>query len=78
MTAEPLPDWFPPPPGGWTVDDPDRIPPSAPRFELIDGALVTRSPQTGFHSQVVRRLAVPFPMSIALDSLYRSRPTMDR
>lgn len=57
MTAEPLPDWFYPPPGGWTVEDLDRLPPSAPRFELIDGALIMRSPQTSFHSQVMRRLA---------------------
>nr|WP_302852056.1 hypothetical protein [Streptomyces sp. CNQ085] len=34
MTAEPLPDWFYPPPGGWTADDLDRLPPDAPRFEL--------------------------------------------
>jgi len=57
MTSEPLPDWFYPPPGGWTADDLDRLPPSAPRFELIDGALVMRSPQTSFHSRVMRRLA---------------------
>ncbi|MBB1244112.1 Uma2 family endonuclease [Streptomyces durbertensis] len=66
MTAEPLastpsdeelPEWFYPPEGGWTADDLDRLPPSAPRFELIDGAPVMRSPQTSFHSQVMRRLA---------------------
>lgn len=57
MTAEPLPDWFYPPPGGWTVDDLDRLPPDAPRFELIDGALIMMSPQTDFHSVVMRRLA---------------------
>lgn len=57
MSAGPLPEWFYPPSGGWTSDDLDRLPPSAPRFELIDGALVMRSPQTSFHSRVMRRLA---------------------
>lgn len=67
MTAEPLPDrepgedlpaWFyPPRPSGWIADDLDRLPPSAPRFELIDGALVMMSPQTDFHGTVMRRLA---------------------
>ncbi|MBB1254149.1 Uma2 family endonuclease [Streptomyces alkaliterrae] len=66
MTAEPLasapsdeelPEWFYPPEGGWTADDLDRLPPSAPRFELIDGALVMMSPQTYFHSRVMWRLA---------------------
>lgn len=53
----PLPAWFYPPPNGWTADDLDRLPPSAPRFELIDGTLVMMSPQTYFHSTVMRRLA---------------------
>ncbi|MEV2276017.1 Uma2 family endonuclease [Nocardiopsis sp. NPDC049922] len=57
MTAEPLPAWFTPPPGGWTADDMDHLPPGAPRMELIDGALVLLSPQTGFRSKVMRRLA---------------------
>jgi Uma2 family endonuclease len=58
MTAEPLPDWFyPPPRGGWTADDLDRLPPSAPHLELIDGALIMMSPQTSFHGVVMRRLA---------------------
>jgi Uma2 family endonuclease len=55
--GEPLPDWFLPPPGGWTADDLDSLPPVAPRLELIDGALIVMSPQTGFHSRVKRRLA---------------------
>ncbi|GHC69881.1 hypothetical protein GCM10007079_00820 [Nocardiopsis terrae] len=55
--AEPLPDWFLTPPGGWTADDMDNLPPGAPRMEPIDGALVLLSPQTRFHSQVMRRLA---------------------
>jgi Uma2 family endonuclease len=57
MTAEPLPDWFMPPPGGWTADDMDNLPPGAPRMELIDGALVLLSPQTRFHAKVMIRLA---------------------
>ncbi|MFD6416828.1 Uma2 family endonuclease [Streptomyces sp. NPDC060194] len=57
MTAEPIPDWFYPPPGGWTVDDLSRLPADAPAFELIDGALIMMSPQTDFHSVVMRRLA---------------------
>lgn len=58
MTAEPLPDWFyPGPPGGWTADDLDKLPPGTPRLELIDGALIMMSPQTDFHGVVMRRLA---------------------
>lgn len=58
MTAEPLPDWFyPGPPGGWTADDLDNLPPGTPRLELIDGALIVMSPQTSFHGQVMRKLA---------------------
>ncbi|MBE3000337.1 Uma2 family endonuclease [Nocardiopsis sp. HNM0947] len=53
MTAEPLPDWFMPPPGGWTADDLDRLPPGAPRVELIDGSLVLLSPHTKFHGKVM-------------------------
>lgn len=86
MTAEPLPDWFYPPPGGWTADDLDRLPSDAPRFELIDGALVMTSPQTSFHGQVMRRLsnavelAVPhdlwveFEMTIRLGKRQRPEP----
>lgn len=56
--ARPLRDWFLPPPGGWTADDLDHLPPEAPRHvELIDGALVVMSPQTRFHSRVMRRIA---------------------
>ncbi|WP_421915005.1 hypothetical protein [Nonomuraea polychroma] len=43
-----LPTWFyPGPPGGWTADMLDHLPPEAPRhIELIDGSLIVRSPQT--------------------------------
>ncbi len=47
MTAEPLPDWFMPPSGGWTADDMDDLPPGVPRMELIDGALIVTSPRPG-------------------------------
>ncbi|MBE1592904.1 Uma2 family endonuclease [Nonomuraea angiospora] len=55
MTAA-LPEWFyPGPPGGWTADMLDHLPADAPRHvELIDGSLIFRSPQTGFHMLVVR------------------------
>ncbi|GAA1104101.1 Uma2 family endonuclease [Nocardiopsis composta] len=57
MSADPLPDWFFPPPEGWTADDLDRLPPSAPsHIELIDGALIVTAPQRSFHANVMNRL----------------------
>ncbi|ADI06672.1 hypothetical protein SBI_03551 [Streptomyces bingchenggensis BCW-1] len=53
MTAEPLPAWAFPPPGGFTADDLDRIPDLPPHTELIDGSLVFVSPQRSFHSLVM-------------------------
>ncbi|MCK9872693.1 Uma2 family endonuclease [Nocardiopsis dassonvillei] len=71
MTAEPLPDWFMPPPGGWTADDMDDLPPGVPRMELIDGALIVFSPQIRFHSRVKRRLTTVLedvlPPELAVD-----------
>lgn len=55
--AEPPPERFLTPPGGWTADGMDDLPPGAPRVELVDGALVPLSPQTRFHSHVRTRLA---------------------
>ncbi|MEU4577702.1 Uma2 family endonuclease [Nonomuraea sp. ATR24] len=51
-----LPEWFyPGPPGGWTADMLDRLPPDAPRHvELIDGSLIMMSPQTLFHMLALR------------------------
>lgn len=51
-----LPEWFyPGPPGGWTADMLDHLPPDAPRHvELIDGGLIMMSPQTGFHMLALR------------------------
>ncbi|WP_067815236.1 Uma2 family endonuclease [Actinomadura kijaniata] len=93
MTAEPLPewpdplpDWFRPPPEGWTADHLDELPPGAPRMELIDGALIVMSPQTDFHSEVMRRLAnalddaapdslrVQIAMTVKLDPRQRPEP----
>lgn len=53
MTAERLPDWVFPPPGGFTADDLDRIPDLPPHTELIDGSLVFVSPQRSFHALVL-------------------------
>jgi Uma2 family endonuclease len=50
MTAERLPAWVFPPPGGFTADDLDRIPDLPPHTELIDGSLVFVSPRKSFHS----------------------------
>ncbi|MFC4529574.1 Uma2 family endonuclease [Sphaerisporangium dianthi] len=57
MTAA-FPDWFyPGPPGGWTADMLDHLPPGAPRHvELIDGSLVMMSPQSAFHMLTLRLL----------------------
>ncbi|MEU9836688.1 Uma2 family endonuclease [Streptosporangium sp. NPDC048047] len=53
-----FPEWFyPGPPGGWTADMLDRLPPDAPRHvELIDGSLVMMSPQTAFHMFMINLL----------------------
>ncbi|MFE0808347.1 Uma2 family endonuclease [Streptomyces sp. NPDC058848] len=48
--------WPRPPEGGWTADDLDELPNLPPHTELIDGSLVFVSPQTNFHSRVVRLL----------------------
>lgn len=53
MTAEVLPSWLPPPPGGYTADDLDRIPDLPSHTELIDGSLVFVSPQKLFHMLTV-------------------------
>ncbi|MFC0860802.1 Uma2 family endonuclease [Sphaerimonospora cavernae] len=53
-----FPDWFyPGPPGGWTAEMLDHLPPDAPRHvELIDGSLIMMSPQTAFHMLMLRLL----------------------
>lgn len=87
MTAEPLPAWAFPPPGGLTADDLDRMPDLPPHTELIDGSLVFVSPQRSFHTLVMdllvpalrglapRSLRVRREMTIALDK--RNRPEPD-
>jgi Uma2 family endonuclease len=57
MSAEALSQWLNRPPGSWTADDLDRLPPEAPRCEVLDGALIVMSPQRTFHARVMRRLA---------------------
>ncbi|WP_405084699.1 Uma2 family endonuclease [Microbispora sp. NBC_01389] len=84
-----LPEWFHPgPPGGWTADMLDHLPPDAPRHvELIDGALVFRAPQTVFHMLMVTlltdrdhgirppgHLAVAREMSVTLGPRQRPEP----
>ncbi|MEV0315101.1 putative restriction endonuclease [Nonomuraea fuscirosea] len=81
-----LPDWFyPGPPGGWTADMLDRLPPDAPRHvELIDGSLVIMSPQTAFHLYAIRlfenrlkpppNLAVIREMTVTLGLRQRPEP----
>ncbi|WP_063728208.1 Uma2 family endonuclease [Streptomyces sp. RTd22] len=70
MTAEPLPAWVFPPPGGFTADDLDRIPDLPPHTELIDGSLVFVSPQRRFPSLVMYllesglRASVPESLSV--------------
>ncbi|MEV5881529.1 Uma2 family endonuclease [Streptomyces sp. NPDC052020] len=49
-------EWPRPPEGGWTADDLDELPNLPPHTELIDGSLVFVSPQTNFHSRVIRLL----------------------
>lgn len=53
-----LPEWFyPGPSGGWTADMLDHLPPDTPKHvELIDGSLIFRPPQTGFHMLTVSLL----------------------
>jgi Uma2 family endonuclease len=88
MTAEPLPAWVFPPPGGFTADDLDRIPDLPPHTELIDGSLVFVSPQKSFHSlaldllvyalraQAPEELRVRREMTIVLDRWNRPEPDL--
>ncbi|MEO3790110.1 Uma2 family endonuclease [Nonomuraea sp. B10E15] len=81
-----LPEWFyPGPPGGWTADMLDRLPPDAPRHvELIDGSLVMRPPQTALHMLTLRlfetelrppaHLAVVREMTVTLGMRQRPEP----
>jgi Uma2 family endonuclease len=87
MTAESVPAWVFPPPGGFTADDLDRIPDLPPHTELIDGSLVFVSPQKSFHAlamyllesqlraQAPRELRVRREMTVVLNK--RNRPEPD-
>ncbi|QXJ25345.1 Uma2 family endonuclease [Actinomadura graeca] len=56
MSADSLPDWVFPPPGGFTADHFLRM--DTPRHtELIDGSLVFVSPQEKWHKRVIHMLA---------------------
>lgn len=57
MTAE-LPDWMiPPRPSGWEADDLDRLSRAPRHTELIEGALIFRTPpQRSWHSRLVENL----------------------
>lgn len=86
MTAA-FPEWFyPGPPGGWTADMLDHLPPDAPKHvELIDGSLILMSPQTAFHMWVLRllerRLTPPEHLAVAREMTVtlglRQRPEPD-
>ncbi|MGW5447781.1 Uma2 family endonuclease [Streptomyces asiaticus] len=71
MSAEPLPDWVIPPPGGFTAEDLLRLPGLPPHTELIDGSLVFVSPQQKWHSRVnnllVRELDQQAPDALRAD-----------
>jgi Uma2 family endonuclease len=56
MSAEPLPDWVIPPPGGFMADDFVRMTGLPRHTELIDGSLVFVSPQEKWHSRVINLL----------------------
>ncbi|MGW1180551.1 Uma2 family endonuclease [Streptomyces drozdowiczii] len=54
----PEPRWAAPPPvGGWTADDLDRLPDLPPHTQLIDSSLVFACSQTVFHSRAVSCLS---------------------
>jgi len=88
MTAEKVPDWVFPPPGGFTADDLDRIPDLPPHTELIDGSLVFVSPQKSFHTlamyllekgirqQIPDDLRVRREMTVVLGKANRPEPDL--
>jgi Uma2 family endonuclease len=61
----PIPDWFIPPPEGFTAEDLDRLPRLPPHTQLLDGGLVLRSPQSDVHMLAV---------SLLVDGLRRTAP----
>lgn len=49
-------EWLTPPPGGFVAEDLDRLTGLPDHAQLIDGAIVLRSPQTSFHMLTVSLL----------------------
>lgn len=49
-------DWLYPPPGGWTLQDIERLPEGS-RVEVIDGALIVNPRPLPIHQRIARRLA---------------------
>ncbi|WP_199185852.1 Uma2 family endonuclease [Streptomyces carminius] len=47
---EPFPEWLRPPSRGFTVEDLFRLPDLPPHTQLVDGGLVFRARQSGYHS----------------------------
>jgi Uma2 family endonuclease len=76
MTAEPLPAWAFPPPGGFTADDLDRIPDLPPHTELIDGSLVFVSPQKSFHAVAIDLLVYALRAQVPPDLRVRREMTI--
>lgn len=67
MSAEPLPEWFYPPSGGWTADDLDRLPrPLRVETEMTIKLGRRQRPEP----DIVVLDSVPFPMDIDLTRLY--------
>jgi len=66
MTAPPAIKLPPPPTGGYTADDLERIPNLPPHTELIDGGLFFVSPQKDFHT---------LTLDVLVDGLRRTCPS---
>lgn len=56
MSVEPEYEWPRPPVGGYTAEDLGRLPNLPPHTELVDGSLVSVSPQAEFHMRALRVL----------------------
>ncbi|MFE4260394.1 Uma2 family endonuclease [Streptomyces sp. NPDC056883] len=65
------------PPGGWIADDLDTLPELPPHTELIDGDLVSPTPQTLFHSRAVSLLTELLESLAPPDLHVLSRFTID-
>ncbi|MEW1870376.1 Uma2 family endonuclease [Streptomyces caelestis] len=77
MTAESVEHrrhWEVPPVDGYTVDDLFTLPDLPPHTELIDGSLITVSPQRNFHADVIDLLVSGLRRSVPKD--YRVKREM--